>query len=100
LAVKWGSGPRLKIETLTNANGEFRTGTPNVIYLDKPIAQRFQTDHKLAKAILLVESTVLHELVHWGDWKTDKKAEGFLSSDEWGKKFEKEAYGKDIQRYF
>jgi hypothetical protein len=44
---------------------------------------------------LLVESTLLHEMVHWGDWK-----DGVDQPDEEGKEFEKAAYGKDIDRYW
>ncbi len=44
---------------------------------------------------LLIESTLLHEMVHWGDYK-----DGVDQSGEEGKKFEKAAYGKDINRYW
>jgi hypothetical protein len=45
---------------------------------------------------LLLKSTLLHEIVHWADWKAD----GAFTPGELGKTFEKEAYGKDVGRYW
>jgi hypothetical protein len=44
----------------------------------------------------LLESTLLHEIVHWADWNADNA----LSAGELGKSFEKEAYGQDVGRYW
>ena len=44
---------------------------------------------------LLVESSLLHEMVHWGDW-----ADGKVAGLEAGKAFERAAYGKDVRRYW
>ncbi len=90
------SMPIIDVEALTNANGEFRGGdNPDIIYLDETVCERFEQDYPKEEAKLLVESTILHEMVHWGDWK-----DGSDQPDEEGKAFEKEAYGYDVNRYW
>ena len=90
------SNPVLEIMVMPGSNGKFRGSTkPNTIYLAKAVADRFEVDHAKPEAKLLVESTILHEMVHWGDWKDGEDQE-----PEEGKEFEKEAYGKDINRYW
>jgi len=89
--------PILHVEVMVNANGKFKGKTaPDNIYLARDICERFEkTDSNNAKMHILVESTILHEMVHWGDWKDGKDQPG-----EEGKKFEKAAYGRDIGRYW
>ena len=90
------SNPIVDVDVMPNANGEFRGSTdPNIVFLAKAICERFEKDYKKAEAKLLIESTLLHEMVHWGDWKDGKDQPG-----EEGKEFEKAAYGKDINRYW
>ena len=97
LAVSIGRYPELHYAQMPGSNGRFRGSKfPNRIYLAKAICDRFETkDSNNAKMHILVESTVLHEMVHWGDWKDNVDQPG-----EEGKKFEKAAYGKDINRYW
>lgn len=95
-----GNAPTLSFDVMPRANGEFRGSThPNTVFLAKAICDRFSSDINnrvtMPRMLLLVESTVLHEMVHWGDWKDGKDQAG-----EEGKAFEKEAYGKDINRYW
>ena len=88
--------PTLDSMEMPGSNGRFKGAThPNTVFLAEAVAQRFERDHALEKAKTLVESTILHELVHWGDWKDGEDQEG-----EEGKAFEREAYGKDISRYW
>ncbi len=54
------------------------------------VAFKCQRELKLSPCSLL-----LHEIVHWGDWK-----DGIDQVGEEGKMFEKSAYGKDINRYW
>lgn len=97
LALKIGNPPELHSEVMPNANGQFIGAKyPGRIYLAKAICEKFEkSDDKKPEMHVLVESTILHEMVHWGDWKDGKDQAG-----EEGKKFEKSAYGKDINRYW
>ena len=97
IALKAGPAPVVFSDIMPGANGEFRGGThPNNVYLAESICKRFESkDSKKPEMHVLVESTLLHEIVHWGDWKDGKDQPG-----EEGKKFEKAAYGKDINRYW
>ncbi|NBC34013.1 MAG: hypothetical protein GVY13_15165 [Alphaproteobacteria bacterium] len=93
-ALTDGKLPRLNIETMPGSNGRFHgSADANAIALAKEVADKFETVPNDAAWQLLVESTVLHELVHWGDWKDGKDQPG-----EEGKAFERAAYGKDINR--
>ncbi|SDL06913.1 Metallopeptidase toxin 3 [Aliiruegeria lutimaris] len=91
--------PIVDCRAMENANGEFSGGTdPNRVYIDVGICEKFEksaSDAKDPRMHILLESTLLHEMVHWGDWKDGKDQEY-----EEGKEFEKEAYGKDINRYW
>lgn len=82
---------------MPGANGEFiGQRFPNRIYLAKDICEKFEaSDFADPKMHKLVESTILHEMVHWGDWKDGKDQAG-----EEGKAFEITAYGKDISIYW
>ena len=77
------------------SNGRFDSEKPDEISIAKEVVERFEIDFGLEKAQLLVESTVLHELVHWGD-----NLDGRDQRGEEGKDFEKAAYGRDISRYW
>ncbi|TAP38264.1 hypothetical protein EYR97_01265 [Alteromonas sp. KUL42] len=97
VAVGWElDSPLLLVESLgVGINGRFSPSKPSHIYLEREIAQRFETDHALPEAQTLVESTILHEIVHWGDHK-----DGWHKRPEAGVSFEIEAYGKNIMRYW
>ena len=99
-ALRWGGeSPLIRITSLDKGgkkvNGEFRPEHDEWIFFSKEIADRFEVDHALVKARVLVESTILHELVHWGDFK-----DGIDQPGEEGKTFEKAAYDRDIDRYW
>lgn len=97
LALQKGQPPEINFDTMPNSNGRFSGKKfPNKVFLAKAICDRFEsTDSKNLKMHLLLESTLLHEMVHWGDWK-----DGIDHPKEEGKEFEKEAYGRDINRYW
>ena len=70
-----------------------RKGHRNLVFLAKSICDKFETSEKSAKdprMHLLLESTILHEMVHWGDTLDGKRQR----QHEEGKEFEKEAYGR------
>lgn len=95
-AVSWGSKPQIKIEALKDAFGEYRPGrNEDIVYLDKGWASRFEQDYKKKEAKQLMEATILHEMVHWGDDQDGKDQAG-----EEGEAFENAAYGKVIGRYW
>lgn len=91
--LKWQQdSPLLIVKKLgTGTNGFFENQTPQVIYLSKDIAHRFEHDRQLEPAKLCVESTVLHELVHVADFR-----DGHHTLPELGIEFEKAAYGRNI----
>ncbi len=97
LALTTGQNPEIHFDLMPKANGKFSGSRfSNRIYLAKSICDKFEkSDSKNVKMHILVESTLLHEMVHWGDWK-----DGVDQSGEEGKMFEKAAYGKDINRYW
>lgn len=95
VALRWGTLPVLDVCVLFGDNGRFRRSRPDEILIDDTIVRRFERDHALAEARLLIESTVLHEMVHWGD-----ETDGVDQAGEEGKKFEREAYGRDVRRYW
>ena len=69
---------------------------PNTIFLAKAFCERFESkDWKLPKMHRLMEATLLHELVHWGDWQDGKDQDG-----EEGNLFEIAAYGEVLGKYW
>jgi hypothetical protein len=73
-------------------NGVFYHATPRRIYIHTRVLNAYV--HKLEGAELLLESTVLHELVHfsrfWGSYPRK------INDKEAGKEFERRAYGRDV----
>lgn len=98
-AIKHGNPPNVEFRHMPTANGEFLgTKYPDTVFISKAICDRFEgsdDDAKDPRMHVLVESTLLHEIVHWGVWP-----ETSASGQEDGKAFEKEAYGKDIRQYW
>ena len=96
-ALAWGDGPLLLTGDLGSANGFFDPTAPNTITLSSDVTSRFEADFELPKAQLLVESTILHEMIHWSYKKL-----GLAEPDntEIGRDFELESYGADIDRYW
>ena len=96
-ALTKGFNPEIHFRIMPGSNGVFHGAKfPNRVFLAKSICYKFETgDMKNPNMHILIESTLLHEMVHWGDWKDGKDQAG-----EEGKAFEKAAYGKDINRYW
>lgn len=96
-SITSGFNPDITFIEIENGNGKY-VGEKhlNRIYIDKKICDKFEsTDSNNSKMHALVESTLLHELVHWGDYKDGKDQLG-----EEGKAFERQAYGKDVGVYW
>ncbi len=96
-ALTKGFDPEIHFRVMPGSNGQFQgVKFPNRVFLAKSICDKFESsDMKNPNMHILIESTLLHEMVHWGDWKDGKDQAG-----EEGKTFEKAAYGKDINRYW
>lgn len=96
-AMTKGFNPEIHFRLMPGSNGQFQGAKfPNRVFLAKSICDKFEaSDMKNPNIHILIESTLLHEMVHWGDWKDGKDQAG-----EEGKAFEKAAYGKDINRYW
>ena len=96
-ALEHGNPPIIEFRHMASANGQYLPKKyPDTVFIAAVICDKFQNsdaDAKDSRMHLLVESTLLHEIVHWGDWIDGKE-----SPFEAGKAFEKEAYGKDIER--
>ena len=96
MAVGYGNPPKVNVKKLKNAFGEFEPGkNSNTVHIDSGWAKRFEKDHKKAAARQLMEATILHEMVHWGDDMDGKDQAG-----EEGLAFERAAYGKVIGKYW
>jgi hypothetical protein len=89
----WFMNPIIQIEPLKNAWAAFRPDARWNIYVDKAWALRFEKDVQqpllTAKAKLFMEASILHEMVHRGDW-----VDGVKQPLEAGIEFEKAAYGQ------
>jgi hypothetical protein len=97
LALTSGQPPEIHFDVMAGSNGRFSgTRFPDRVYLAKSICDKFENaDANNIHMHILVESTLLHEIVHWGDWK-----DGVDQIGEEGKEFEQAAYGRDISRYW
>lgn len=90
---QWTDSPFMKVKPLGRINGRFDTDNPDQILLASEVACLYEKFHHLSDIRDLVESTILHELVHWGD-----NFDGNHQMPEAGKSFEIEAYGDDVNR--
>lgn len=97
LALSWGHGPSLKILPMAHAYGEFTPGT-NEIRIDlTDCVTPFEngTDQVKARAgmVSLCGAKLLHELAHWGE-----DQDGIQGPNEDGDEFEKQVYGRVLQK--
>lgn len=95
-AVDFGKTyPYLVVEELSG-NGKFRKSKPKTIFIDLDIAIAFE-DHP-ARLKRVVESTILHEMVHWARHNDGNRRtkSGTYRGNEAGKRFECTAYGGDV----
>ncbi len=99
-AFAWGTEPRIIVKELDGAYGKFipKSGTYN-IFISQDLVGRFELDYRRADAKLLVEATILHEMVHWADRK-DGELQLKAAGKEAGREFEKAAYGRVIGRWW
>lgn len=90
----WGTMPILRVASRDGerALGWFRTTTPNLVFLDARVADAHRDRPTAAMVQRVLESTILHELVHWGEYRINAK----LDPDERGRQFELDAYGRDF----
>lgn len=78
--------------------GAFSIYQPNRIYISTLVANKFEKEFNIRDADNFLEALILHELVHWGDFRQgginpcEPGREG-----EMGEKFEEKAYGKVLK---
>lgn len=123
--LTYGKGPKLEVKDLDSPTGNVNGGTaviPNsktgksvnanegkgLIYLDNDVVARMdkaKTATDKMGAHLLVESTLFHEAVHFGDTKKNGVESKSINVDcitgtftEIGKAFETTVYGQDVGR--
>jgi murein DD-endopeptidase MepM/ murein hydrolase activator NlpD len=90
-------GPSLEIRELPHqAYGMFDPQQPDVIYLDQQLAEYFETNSTDVETQLIIEATVLHELVHWSEWRNGMDPS--TGSNDRGLQFERAAYGRVMLR--
>lgn len=94
-AIKHGTPPNIDWRYMPADNGNFDKKYPTYVFISQEICKRFRDADATDRSGMatLIESTILHEMVHWGDSLDGKKD----SHSEMGKAFEIEAYGKDIR---
>ena len=99
-ALRHGTPPVIAYRHLPADNGIFIGNKyPDTLFISMSICDRFQGSTQDAadpRMHRLLEATLLHEMVHWGDFQDDQT----LSPGEQGKAFEKAAYGKDVRQYW
>jgi Metallopeptidase toxin 3 len=99
-AIRDGTLPTVEWRRLGAENGQYdHKKYPDTVFIAMAICEKFEkseADAKDPRMHRLIESTLLHEIVHWGDWK-DGKLSPYAEA---GKEFEKEAYGEDVRRYW
>lgn len=97
-ALKWGELPVINIEPDPDNYGSFNGDVdPELINLDADTVKLFEDGHGVTKTafnrdIYLIGAKLLHELVHWADFR-----DGIDYTDDGGEEgelFEKAVYGK------
>lgn len=96
-AVTPGKFPEIDCKYMPRSNGRYNgVKMPNRIFISNAICDRFEKiDFDDPKMSVFVESCLLHEMVHWGDFK-----DGVDQPGEEGTNFEVEAYGKNVFRHW
>ena len=96
-ALKWNEGPNIHIAPDPDNYGTFNGEVdPDTINLDSDTVKEFEDGHGLRKTkwgkdVYLIGAKLLHELIHWADFR-----DGIDFPDEEGEQFEKDVYGKVI----
>jgi hypothetical protein len=94
-AIKHGTPPNIDWRYMPADNGQYDAKYPTYVFISKTICEKFRDASSTERSgmSILIESTILHEMVHWGN-----SLDGQPNSHaEMGKAFEIEAYGKDIR---
>jgi hypothetical protein len=98
---EWEKGPKIMVvDKLKGSkglpvNGHFDgKNSPNVLFLDKDLVMQLENAFRkdADAALLFVISTLLHEYVHYGEYKDY----GFIHDNDYGEGFEKYTYGQII----
>ena len=93
------AGPLVRVAELGTVEGRtvlgwFSNEHPDWVFIDESLVKKFEVDAKRREAQQSIEAKVLHEVVHWGDFR-----DGQHSASEAGTAFEIEAYGREIGRW-
>ncbi|WP_420385052.1 hypothetical protein [Roseivirga sp.] len=104
--LRWGEGPEIRVKQLDNFCATCNSDTygifdgnkePNAIYIDSDLVMDLESSIPstgIADSFaFLVGVTLLHELVHLGDWTDGSDYPG-----EEGHLFEKDVYGQSVWR--
>jgi len=105
--LQWGERPELKIAQLDNypgcdpcsenTIGHFSENSPEKIFLDIDYVNQLENGNLIVNdndaAIFFIGTTVLHELVHYGEFNNSE----FNYLGEEGVKFEINVYGQNVQ---
>jgi hypothetical protein len=94
-AIKHSALPNIDFRNLPAVNGEYNSKWPTFVFISQTICEKFRDANAADRSAMatLIESTILHEMVHWGNSLDGKRN----SHAEMGKAFEIEAYGKDVR---
>ena len=103
-ALKWGNQPTLVFEPMSTASGSFQGGFfipdigSNELHINSHLADAFEaggpprlftTRNGRGQPFPLIGTSILHELVHWGD-----DQDGIDFAGEEGDQFEQDVYGR------
>jgi hypothetical protein len=94
IALQWGHGPTVKVSSsLGTAYGVHYPGKHELHVNKSKVIDPFENGKGLAKLasgakVYVLGVTILHELVHWGDWQNDGKKR----PNEAGEEFENKVY--------
>ncbi len=95
-ACTWGRGPLVQINSAKVGAAQGRTTGDDPQHVICFIHAQVANAYEQGDGWIIWESTVLHELVHWSRWKGKLRSDRDENGNEYGKSFEKEAYGSDI----
>jgi hypothetical protein len=100
-ALTWGQDPIVRFVRLgAQKLGLFVPSAPNAVLVSYAVADAYERAPGLRTNQLCLEALVLHEMVHWGDWRHDRtsrpdRVQGSLRLDA-GDQFEVAAYGFNV----
>ncbi len=104
LALRNGFSPQILVKDIYPRNAEYSYEVAkDTIIIDEQIMLKFEEEaFDSPKMHRFLESTILHEMCHWGDMKSDGQQQ--MRKDgrrfEEGEAFEYEAYGDNLDPYW